>query len=125
MEKGDSIENDMVRHLLESIPLEEYDGRSPKEIHYLVYEPFCENSPLSLSKDVPEDVLLKIPMYNLIFFFLSLINENQPVKLISKGKLPSKIVNPVFSQHFIKEDLDKIDIGFNQREILQDFLNKK
>jgi len=26
---------------------------------------------------------------------------------------------------FRKEDLDKIDIGFNQREILQDFLNKK
>jgi hypothetical protein len=103
LKEDETIKNEMLQHLLESIPMEEYEGRSPKEIHHLVYEPFCDNSPLSIVAGLDDIILTRIPFFNLTRFFLQQIKSSQPVVLTSNGNLPKKISQSIGNHEFITD----------------------
>lgn len=94
---------EMLQHLLDSMPIDDYEGRSSKEMHYMVYEPFCNNSPFTIKSDINQKVLQNVPFYCLVKFLLETINTTQPVKLTSRGYLPPKIVKKVYSKQFLEE----------------------
>lgn len=106
MECGKEYREDMVKHLVESKPLEEYEELTFKEIHYLIYDPFCRNSPMSLNEVIGTEILDKIPFYNMVKFFLDLVKQVQPIKINTNGHLPLKIIKPVYDRHFIDEDFE-------------------
>jgi hypothetical protein len=101
LKEDETVKNEMLQHLLESIPMEEYEGRSPKEVHHLVYEPFCDNSPMTIVSGINDIVLTRIPFFNLIKFFLQQIRSSQPVVLTSGGNLPKKISQSIGNHNFI------------------------
>jgi hypothetical protein len=103
LKEDETVKNEMLQHLLESIPMEEYEGRSPKEVHHLVYEPFCDNSPLSVVSGINDNVLNRIPFYNLTKLFLQQIKSSQPVVLTSSGNLPKKIAQSIGNNNFIAD----------------------
>ena len=97
-------DNIMLQHLLESMPIDEYEGRTSKEMQYMVYDPFCENSPLIVKPEIENSTLMQVPFFNLMRYFLEIISENESIKLTPKGFLPLKVVNSIFSKNFIHED---------------------
>lgn len=99
--------NEMLQHLIESSPVDDYDGRSTKEIHYLIYDPFCDKSPLLLQK-VSNAKLFHVPILNLTKFFLELLKELNHIKLNSKGLLPLKVIRTILAQDFFVEENDFI-----------------
>ncbi len=109
MKCENSDRNEMLQHLVESMPIDEYEGRTFKEIHYLIYDPFGTNSPMTLSDTIDDEVLQKIPFHNLVKYFLNLVEQAQPIKLNANGFLPLQIIRPVYDQHFITEDYE--DVG--------------
>jgi hypothetical protein len=100
--------DNMLKHLLDSRPLEEYEGLSFKEIHYLIYDPYSENSPMSVTEGIDANTLVKIPFFNLVKYFLDLVEQTQPIKINANGYLPLKIIKPIYDQHFISEDFEEI-----------------
>jgi hypothetical protein len=90
------------------MPMEEYEGLSFKEIHYLIYDPFGQNSPMSLAEIIDTEILLRIPFFNLVKYFLDLVEHTQPIKINTNGYLPLRIIQPVYDQHFISEDLEDV-----------------
>jgi hypothetical protein len=97
--------NVMFQHLIESSPMDDYDGRTSKEIHYLIYDPFCDKSPLQLQK-AGNSQLNHVPILNVVKYFLGLLKELQQIKLNSKGGLPLKIARNILSQNFFVEEHD-------------------
>jgi hypothetical protein len=95
----------MIQHLLDSMPMDEYEGRSPKEVHYLIYDPFCSNSPMSVSQNISFEILKQVPIFNLIRFYLQQIHDLDSVKLTSRGNLPTKLVRSVYAMQFIPNDI--------------------
>ena len=108
MECGKENREDMLKHLAESKPLDEYEDLSFKEIHYLIYDPYCQNSPLSLNETIDPEILVKIPFYNLVKYFLDFVKQIQPIKINTNGNLPLKIIKPIYDQHFIDEDFEDL-----------------
>lgn len=106
MEREKGHQKEMLEHLIQSMPLEEYEGFTFKELHYLIYDPFCENSPLSLNETTDAGILHKIPFFNLVNYFLDLVEQTQPIKINSNGHLPLTIIKSVYDQHFITEDFE-------------------
>ena len=100
--------NYMLQHLIESMPIDEYEGYTLKEIHYLIYDPYCNNSPMVLSETIDAEVFIKIPFINLVKYFLDLVEQTQPIKVNANGFLPLKIIQPVSDQHFIIEDFEDV-----------------
>jgi hypothetical protein len=101
----EEFENEMIRHLLNSQPLDEFDSLSPNEMHYLLYDPFGEKSPLAYSPSLDSSIVQQIPFFNLISYYLNLIYVAQNVKLTSYGNLPTKMVINIYSKKFITEDI--------------------
>jgi hypothetical protein len=107
MQREDSENNVMLKHLIDSQPMDDFEGRSSKEIHYLVYDPFCDNSPLNVSIAIDEFIIEEIPIIKLIRNYLELLAKNESFKLNKHGELPSKIVKSILEK----------DLLFNEFEI--------
>jgi hypothetical protein len=107
--------NEMLQHLIDSMPIDEYEGYSFKEIQYLIYDPYCKNSPMSLIEPIDSDILSKIPFFNLVKYFLDLVEQSQPIKINTNGYLPLNIIKPVYDQQFISEDF----VDINETKIIR------
>jgi hypothetical protein len=101
----EDYEHEMVRYLLNSRPLDEFDMLSPNEMHYLLYDPFGEKSPMAYSPYLCQEVIQKIPFFNLTSYYLNLIYNAKTVKLTSHGNLPTKMVLNIYSKKFIIEEI--------------------
>lgn len=80
----------------------EFEGYSPFEMHHILHFTFESNSPIILQKLSDLDCL-KCPMFNLVKYFLDLVNEKGEIKLTAKGFLPTKIVQDIYNQGFLEE----------------------
>lgn len=105
MRKEEGENNVMLKHLIDSQPIEDYEGRTSKEIHYLVYDPFCTNSPLTVSKTADPSIIEQIPIVNLVSFYLELINKHELLKLNKKGELSAKIIKLVCAKNFFSDEV--------------------
>lgn len=84
-----------------SVP--EFEGYSPIEMEFVLYDVFSENSPIQLQK--LEDVDYKtVPLLNMIKYLAVSISENGEIKLTNTGSLPTKIVADIYGKGFFKDE---------------------
>ena len=89
----------------------DFEGYSPDEMEFILYDLFGEKSPIQLNK-LAEPDYKKIPILNQIKFLAGQIDKHGELKLTQRGYLPPQIVLEVYSQRFIKEDF--IDRGISK-----------
>ncbi|MEX2336762.1 MAG: hypothetical protein WD555_05785 [Fulvivirga sp.] len=93
-----------IQTLLNNAPKEEFDGRSPSDMFYLLHKPFDKDSPLQFRKQVDQDLLGRIPFLKLTIYYLRYIQEQGAVKLTQKGNMPVRLVKLLYEQKFVKHE---------------------
>ncbi len=94
----------------------EFEGYSPEEMHYILYQPFNEASPLQLAK-LPDEDYRKIPLWNQIKYLMEMIDRAGEMKLTSKGYLPVKAVKELYNQKFMTDIMIEEGISKLYKEI--------
>lgn len=94
---------DQMMHEQNNRSIPDFEGYSPNEMHYVLYHTFEPKSPIILNKVADSDYN-KIPMHNLVKYYLGLIMKAGEIKLTAKGFLPTKIVKDIYGQGFLEED---------------------
>jgi len=97
--------------LMNNRPLDEFDGRTPREMFYILNDPFHMDSPLQFKNKIDKDVLDKIPFLKLTSIFLNQLKEQQPLKLTVTGNLPLKLVRFLYDTRLFPSE--SIDSGFS------------
>lgn len=82
----------------------DFEGYSPIEMQYILYDTFGNNSPIKLLT-LTESEYQRIPIFNQIKYLLGLIAKSGELKLTTKGFLPTKIVADIYNQKFIKDEM--------------------
>ena len=82
--------------------LPQFEGYSPHQMHFILYDPWNGESPLRLQRLAEADYN-SIPILNLVRHLGGIIAEEQELKLTAKGFLPVKVVADLYAQGFIKE----------------------
>jgi hypothetical protein len=90
-------------NLYNTSPIKDFEGLSPADMRYVLYDPFSKDSPLQLKNNIPDKILDQIPMLNLIEYLLRKINDLGEIKLTSTGSLPTTLVKELYNQGFIKD----------------------
>ena len=83
--------------------LPDFEGYSPTEMQFILYNTFGENSPIQLLKLTDLDYK-NIPILNQIKYLLQIVDNHGELKLTNKGFLPTKIVSDIYNQGFIKDE---------------------
>ncbi len=86
--------------------ISDFEGYSPIEMQYILYNTFDNNSPIELL-ELNDTEIKKIPLLNQIKYLLHIINDSGELKLTAKGFLPIKIVSDIYNQKFIKDEMDE------------------
>ncbi|MBW6457950.1 MAG: hypothetical protein K0B52_02190 [FCB group bacterium] len=81
----------------------------------ILYDTFCERSPLHLEKLEAPDYR-RIPMFNQVRYLAESIIKSGELKLTARGYLPPKIVEEIYAQGFLKEELIELGISKVFRE---------
>lgn len=94
-------------------PVDEFEGRTPKEMYYILYNTFHPDSPFQFCTWVNDEVLKGIPILTQVTFFLKTVQESEFIKLTPKGNLPLKLVNSIyelglFPSYYIDSGFSKI-----------------
>ena len=110
----DKIMNDQNK---QEIP--EFEGYSPDEMQFILYETFENNSPIQLNK-LTESDYKKIPILNQIKYLAELIHKHGELTLTAKGYLPPKIVTDVYEQGFMKDHFIESGISKLKKELDSD-----
>lgn len=84
--------------------LPDFEGYSPLEMQFVLYDTFGNNSPIQLIELSDAD-FKKIPLLNQVKYLLELVNDSVELKLTAKGFLPTKIVADIYNQKFIKDEM--------------------
>ena len=93
-----------------NIGISDFEGYSPNEMQFIIYDTFGDNSPIQLLELCDTD-LKKIPFLNQVKYLLQIINDSGELKLTAKGFLPPKIVSDIYNQKYIKEELIEAGIS--------------
>ncbi len=80
----------------------DFEGYSSTDMHFILYDPLGKKSPLRLNELNPQSYS-KIPLLNLIKYFLNKLAEEGELKLTKKGNLPMKWVKDLDQQNFIQD----------------------
>ncbi len=83
--------------------LSDFEGYSPDEMQFILYDTFGERSPIQLAKSTDSDYKA-IPILNQIRFMADLINKQGELRLTNRGFLPTKIVSEIYSQGVLKDE---------------------
>jgi len=79
-----------------------FDGLNPRDLTLLIYDPFNEESPIGLRKDLKEEDLSNVSsMFQFFKQFLIDLKESQPLKLTQKGNLNRKFVHQLYNHRII------------------------
>ena len=90
--------------LMNNRPIEDFEGFSSTDMHYLVYNTFSPDSPFQIKKNIPDNILDQIPFLVQIEFLLSRINDLGELKLTAKGFLPTTLVKEIYELGLIKDE---------------------
>jgi hypothetical protein len=85
-------------------PLADFDGFSPVEMGYILYDPFSENGPIKIKRNLENNVLKQSPIFNIVIDLLTLINETGGIKLTPKGNIQRKVIHELYAKKYL---LDK------------------
>mgnify|MGYP006990009848 CR=1 FL=1 len=89
----------------------EFEGYSPLEMQTLLYQPFSSESPLQIKKAAPEDYQ-QVPVLQNVKVIINHIAASGELKLTQKGFLPVKLVEEVYHQGLMKDEM--VEKGFNK-----------
>ena len=106
-----------LRLLVNSVPVDDFCGLSPSEMHRLLYGPFGERSPLQLRANIAEQTLETIPFLRLTEEFLKIIQRDGCIKLTPLGALPRKTLRELYEHKFILEYMIESGISKLTREV--------
>jgi len=81
---------------------DEFEGYSPAEMQFVLYDTFGDNSPIQFQK-LSEADYKSIPILNQVEYLLKLVDKAREVKLTKLGFLPTKVVSKIYDQGFIKD----------------------
>ncbi len=84
--------------------LSKFEGYSPMEMQYILYDTFGKNSSIQLMELSDAD-FKKIPLLNQAKYLMQLVDKSGELKLTAKGFLRTKVVADIYNQEFIKEEL--------------------
>jgi hypothetical protein len=82
----------------------EFEGYSPHEMWYILYNTFGDGSPLHLNK-LKSEAYRQSPMFNQVRYLAECIVRSGELKLTAKGYLPPKIVEELYVQGYLKEEI--------------------
>lgn len=95
------IEASMIIH--NTSPVEEFEGLSPADMRYILYDPFSIDSPFKIKNQIPDNILDQVPMFIQVEYLLNRLNDLGEIKLTATGALPTLMVKELYSQGFIKD----------------------
>ena len=95
--------------------LADFEGYSPLEMQYILYDTFGENSPIKFLK-MEEFEYQQVPILKQIKYLLKIIENQNELKLTNKGYLPPRIVAEIYNQGFIKDKFIEAGISKLYRE---------
>ncbi|HUL31013.1 MAG TPA: DUF1841 family protein [Thermodesulfobacteriota bacterium] len=80
-------------------PKADFLGLSSEQMHRMMYRPFEETSDIvTLSKDLPTEKILGIPIVKETVYFIRRLGEMQPLKATVKGNLPRAFAREIHDQ---------------------------
>ncbi|WP_299676277.1 hypothetical protein [uncultured Dokdonia sp.] len=114
---SDDIEKEIKKHFEKqnNTGLEEFDGISPNQMHYLLREPFAKQSIIKLNR-LSEQQYQSIPLLNQIKYLVKSIGNETEVKLTKTGALPTKIVKDTYHNGGLTEEFIEEGYTFLRRE---------
>lgn len=96
------------------------DELSDESLRILTIDPFSPVSPLQLRPGLRDENVAHLPFLKLAQQLLAMVNENQPLKLTTKGNLPRKQVQQLYGLGIFKDKY--IDDGTSKLLGEEDFL---
>lgn len=84
-------------------PVDDFEGLSPADMRYILYDPYSIDSPFRLKKQIPDNILDQIPMFIQVEYLLNRIHDLGEIKLTATGTLPTQMVKELYNQGFIKD----------------------
>ena len=114
LEEANKIAKQLMQQQNNS-PVDDFQGLSPFQMHYLIHEPLHPDSILKI-KELSEEQLESIPMFCQIRFLAQIIADSNGLKLTQSGFLPMKVVEAVYNQGYIKEYFVEQGIQKRMRE---------
>ena len=91
------------RIIYNTSPIEDFEGLSPADMRYFLYDPFSIDSPFKLKNQIPDNILDQIPIYIQLEYLLNKIYDLGEIKLTAKGALPTQMVKELYNQGYIKD----------------------
>ena len=91
------------RIIYNTSPIEDFEGLSPADMRYILYDPFSIDSPFKLKNQIPDNILDQIPIFIQVEYLLNKINDLGEIKLTATGALPTQMVKELYNQGFIKD----------------------
>ena len=91
--------------LLNSIPIDDFMGLTPAEMHTLLYDPFSEGSAVTIKSEIPDDVLNQIPIFRLAETLVAIMRREGFVKLTPLGLLNKKTLHELYDYKFYPNPL--------------------
>jgi hypothetical protein len=85
-------------------PIEDFEGFSPADMSYLIYETFSPDSPFQIKNNIPNNILDQIPFLLQIEYLLERLSDYGELKLTAKGFLPTTLVKEIYEQGLIKDE---------------------
>ncbi len=78
-----------------SLPVNDFEGYSPVQMQWLIYEPFGSGSPIKINPNIADHTLDKIYILPPLEYLILEIKNNSPFKLTQKGNIPPKYVKRI------------------------------
>jgi hypothetical protein len=95
--------DDVSFDLENNIPVDDFEGYTRNEIDRVLYNIFEEISPVRIRKEIPDQILDRIPFLKLCEYLFHFVEKSGEVKLTRWGNLPVKLVKLLYEQKFIAE----------------------
>ena len=91
--------------LRNSSPVADFEDLSPTNFHYIIYDPYNENSPVHFRKNIENSVLDKIGLFRVVENYIKIIDRDKFIKLTPLGALPKKVMVELYDKEFIYDEL--------------------
>jgi hypothetical protein len=100
-----------------SMPQNDFLGITPNQMYGLIHSPLEGDSILKIKKNIPDEILSKIPFLLLTEHFLRILEREKSIKLTaSQGNLPIKIVAELYEPKYILEEAMELNLYKQAKE---------
>lgn len=101
---------------INSSPLADFDGLSPEDMAALLHTPFAPGGILQFSKGM-DDYVDQVPIFKLLELLINEIRNAGTLKLTTKGNLPVRVCELLYSQELIKWEYMEFNKKIQEDEV--------